>query len=91
MRVNELLAEYDIELDDVRWYLSYQTSLRLLEYREMPYDLCRLIWSGRLEADLYRMAERYIAELEEKLENRQTDENEIRKILAEVDAAKSRR
>jgi len=91
MDVKKLLKEYGFELDDIRWYLSRQTAFRLLEYREMPEDLSRLIWSGRLEADLYRMEERYLAELQEKLDARQTDETEIRKIFAEVDAAKLRR
>ena len=91
MNVKTLLKEYGIELDDVRWYLSRLTALRLLEYSERVEELCRLIWSGRLEADLYRMDERFISELQEKLDSRQTDESEIRKILAEIEAVKAKR
>ena len=91
MNVRKLLKEYGLEIDDVRWYLAHQTADRLLQYREKPQDLCRLIWSGRLESDLYQMEERYLAELQEKLDSRQTDESEIRKFLSEVDAARSAR
>ena len=91
MDVRKLLKEYGLEIDDVRWYLARQTADRLLQYREKPQDLCRLIWSGRLESDLYQMEERYLADLQEKLDSRQADESEIRKVLSEVDAAKSAR
>ncbi len=91
MDVKRLIKEYNIELDDIRWYLSRLTALRLLEYRDRADELSRLVWSGKLEADLYRMEERFISELQEKLDARQTDESEIRKILAEIDAAKSKR
>jgi hypothetical protein len=91
MDVKKILKEYGLELDDVRWYLARQTAIRLLGYKETPQDLCRLVWSGKLEADLYRMEDRYLDELQEKLDSRQTDESEIRKLLAEVDALKSQR
>lgn len=78
-------------MDDIRWYLSRESALRLLEYREKLDDLSRLIWSGRLEADLYSMEERFIAELQEKLDSRRTDESEIRKICGEIAAARSER
>jgi len=91
VNIKELLDEYNIELDDVRWYLSRQHALRLLEYKDRHTDLCRLICSGRLEADLYRMEERFLAELQEKIDTRQTDESELRKVLAEIDSIKSKR
>ena len=91
MDIKRLIKEYNIELDDIRWYLSRLTALRLLEYRDRADELSRLVWSGKLEADLYRMEERLISELQEKLDTRQTDESEVRKILAEIDAAKSKR
>jgi hypothetical protein len=91
MNVQSLLKEYTVELDDVRWHLARQSALRLLEYRDRLDDLCRLIWSGRLEADLYNMEERFIEDLQEKLDKRQSDESEVRKILAEIVAARSLR
>jgi hypothetical protein len=91
MDVKHLLEEYGLELDDVRWYLSYHNASRLLEYKENHTELCRLIWSGKLEADLYRMEDRYLSELQEKLDSRKTDESEVMKIFAEIDALKSKR
>ena len=91
MEIRRLLDEYNLEVDDVRWYLSHQNAARLLEYRDKQKELCRLIWSGRLEADLYRMEERFLAELQEKLDTRRADESEVRKILLEIDALKSKR
>jgi hypothetical protein len=91
MDIKLFLKEFDIELDDVRWYLARETALRLLEYRENMGDLCQLIWSGRLEADLYSMEERYLEELQERLDTRRADESEIRKIIGEINASKSER
>lgn len=88
MNIKSIFAEYDLELDDVRWYLAKMQAFRLLEYRDHPDELCRLIWSGKLEADLYNMEERYSSELQEKLDARQADESEIRKIMGEIEAAK---
>lgn len=80
--------EYSLELDDVRWYLAQDQAFRLLEYRDKRDELCKLIWSGKLEADLYNMEERYLEDLQEKLDSRQTDESEIRKIMNEIVTAK---
>ena len=91
MDIKLFLKEFNIELDDVRWYLARETAMRLLEYRDKPDDLCRLIWSGRLEADLYTMEERYLAELQEKVDNRRADESDIRKIFGEIDGLRSKR
>jgi hypothetical protein len=89
--VQSLFKEYSIELDDIRWYLSRQSAMRLLEYRDKLDDLSRLIWSGRLEADLYAMEERFVDELQEKLDKRRSDESEIRKLIAEIEAARTLR
>lgn len=88
MNINSFLDEYSLELDDVRWFLARAETARLLEYRDKRDDLCRLLWSGKFEADLYNMEERFLADLQEKLNSRQTDESEIRKIMAEIDAAR---
>ena len=88
MNINTFLTEYNLELDDVRWFLAKAEAARLLEYRDRRDELCKLVWSGRLEADLYNMEERYLAELQDRLDARQTDESEIRKIMGEIDAAR---
>lgn len=84
MKVRNVLKEYDIEVDDIRWYLSIQEAERLLTYADEPRELARLIQSGKIEADWYRMEERFSEELQERLERRECDETEVRKICAEI-------
>jgi hypothetical protein len=91
LNIKSFLSEYNHELDDVRWYLAMVQADRMLEYRDDRSGLCRLIWSGKLEAELYNMEELFLAELQEKLDSRKTDEAEIRKIMGEIDAAKMSR
>ena len=88
MKITDFLTEFNLEIDDVRWYLSKYQADRLLEYRDQLPELCQLIWSGRLEADLYNMEEVFLNALQEKLDSRKTDESEIRKIMGEIEAAK---
>ena len=88
LSIKAYLTEYDLELDDVRWYLAKDQAERLLEYRDNRDELCKLIWSGKLDADLYNMEERFIEDLQAKLDSRQADESEIRKIMGEILTAK---
>lgn len=91
MTIKNLLVEYDIEIDDVRWYLSKLQAERLLEYRDDMARLQRLIWSGKLEAELYHIEERFLVELQDKYDSKQSDESEIRTIFSEIRAEKSKR
>lgn len=91
MNVHSLLAEYDLDIDDVRWYLAKIQTERLLEYRERRFELIRLIWSGKLEADLYQMEERFLKELQDKLDTKQSDESEIRNVFSAIRAEKNNR
>ena len=63
VKIRELMHEYDLEIDDVRWYLAAMQAERLLSYRENKRELIRLIWSGSLEGELYDMEERFLGEL----------------------------
>ena len=67
MDVNEILREYDLTLDDVRWYLATLLTQRLLKYREKMPELTTYIWSGQLEDDLYNMEEEYLVQLQSQL------------------------
>ena len=80
-----------MEIDDVRWYLCREEAKRVLEYRSDFDGLAKLIHSGRLEAEWYRMEERFVEELQQKLDDRTFDEPEINKIFAEMDAARLNR
>ena len=91
MTMQQLLEEYDLDLDDVRWYLALSEAERLIAYKDRPLDLAREIWAGRLEAELYNMEERYLADRDERLANKLTSEHRIREELGEVRVAKRRR
>ena len=85
------MLEYDLEIDDLRWHLSTIQAERLLSYREKKRELIRLIWSGSLEGDLYDMEERFLAELQKRLDGGSRDEIRVREILKEVVASRERR
>jgi hypothetical protein len=91
VKIRELMQEYDLEIDDLRWYLSTIQAERLLSYREKKRELIRLIWSGSLEGELYDMEERYLAELQNRLDGGSRDEIQVREILREVAASRERR
>lgn len=82
--MRELLEEYDLELDDLRWYLSVQTAERLLTYTERSAALAELIWRGTLEDDLYDMEDRFIKDTQELLERGLVDEAKVREQLSEA-------
>ena len=91
VKISELMLEYDLEIDDVRWYLAALEAQRLLSYRENPRELIRLIWSGSLEGDLYDMEERFLGELQSRLDRGSRDEVQVRSILKEVAATREQR
>ena len=91
MKIRELLQEYDLEIDDIRWYLAAMQAEHLLSYRENKRELIRLIWSGSLEGDLYDMEERFLGELQNRLDRGSRDEAQVRTILKEVVASRAER
>ena len=91
MRVSDLLAEHGLEMDDVRWYLATVLAGRLLEHRNRREELVRLIWSGKLEAELYNAEERFLAELDRKADAGMLDEHALREVVGEVISEKRRR
>ena len=91
VKIRELMQEYDLEIDDLRWYLSIVQAERLLSYREKKRELARLIWSGSLENELYDMEERFLAELQNRLEGGSRDEIQVREILKEIVASRDKR
>ena len=81
MTLDSLLDEYDLTLDDIRWYLSSLLTQSLLATADKPEDITRRIWSGALEGELYDMEERYLAGLAEDLGRGITDQNAVRDQL----------
>jgi hypothetical protein len=88
VKIAELLRELSLEIDDIRWYLALAQADRLLQYKERRKELARLIWSGRLEAELYEMEERFLQELQGKLDRGTRDEAQVRTLLLEAAAAR---
>jgi hypothetical protein len=84
MKILDMLAEYELEIDDIRWYLSVVTAERLLGLRDRRHDLIRYIWSGSLEDDLYDREERFLADLENRLKSGLADEAAVRETLKEI-------
>ena len=91
MKIAALLEELDLSIDDIRWYLALQETDRLLQLKDRPQELTRLLWSGALEKDLYDMEERFLAELERELTRGRRDEAAVREHLRRVAAARGRR
>ena len=77
MSVSDLRREYDLSVDDIRWYLSHRITESLLTQRETPVEITRRIWSGSLEAELYDMEERFLRDLQDQLDRGLIDEQHV--------------
>jgi hypothetical protein len=91
VKISEIMKEFDLEIDDVRWHLAGVQAERLIRYRERPYELTRLIWSGALEAELYEMEERFLRNLQEDLDRGLRDSSSVRAALRAVVSSRQKR
>ena len=91
MSIESLLEEYDIGIDDIRWYLSVQMAKKLMEFKDHEFDLTQFIWGKKLETELYNMEETYLSNLGEDLEKNYIDESFIRELFSQVVMEKRRR
>jgi len=91
MTVKELMKEYNLEIDDIRWFLSNREAERLLSFPQDRKELIRYIWSGELENNLYNMEEKYIENLQEQMDRNITDESDVRDFLKEAELAAHKR
>lgn len=91
MKIAALMEELDLSLDDIRWYLALQETERLLQFKDRPLEITRLLWSGALERDLYDMEERFLAELDGQLARGRRDEAAVREHLRRAVEARGRR
>ena len=89
--IAQIMQELGLEIDDVRWHLSYVQAQRFLEYRNRLLELTRWVWSGQLEGELYDMEERYLEDLQQKLERNIVDEHQLRELFNSVAASKRKR
>lgn len=91
MNLAALLEEYDLSLDDVRWYLATRLTDSLLLQREEPTEITRRIWSGALERDLYDMEERFLRETQADIDQGIVDEPHLRELLDQIRITKIQR
>ncbi len=91
MSVEGIRDEYDLSLDDVRWYLSSTITDSLLSQRDRPEEIVRRIWSGSLEGELYDMEERFLRTLQDELDRGLIDESTIREHFERARILKMRR
>jgi hypothetical protein len=91
VKVNRLMEEMDLGIDDVRWFLASRQAEKLLLYRDQQHELTRLIWSGALEEELYNMEERFLEQLQREHDQGLRDLVAVRRVLREVAAARMRR
>lgn len=82
MTVEQLMDEYGLSMNDIRWYLCSQITFGILELTKTPDDITSYLWSGKLEADLYNIEEKFIAALKEEMEKEIKTEAEIRDIFS---------
>lgn len=91
MSVRRLLEEYDLSIDDVRWYLASRIAESLVSQLETPDEITRRIWSGVLEAELYDLEERFLTGLQDEIDRNLTDEAHVREHFERARILKMRR
>ncbi|MFP4550404.1 MAG: hypothetical protein ACLFNT_06335 [Spirochaetales bacterium] len=91
MTVDQLRDEFDLSVDDIRWYCSHTMMERILDAKDDPDQIVHRIWSGRLEAELYQMEERFLKQLQDELERDLIDERHIREHFDRARLLKMRR
>ena len=89
--INNLLKEYSLEIDDIRWFVSYHNTISILSNSDSPNELTKIIWSGKLEADLYNMEEKYLDDIISQFDRGLVDEAWIREQFAEASALRCKR
>ncbi len=91
MNIKQLMKEYCLEIDDIRWYLSIIEAENLINKAHDKDQLISYIWSGELADNLYNMEEIYLDSLQEQIERNITDESNIRDFFSEAEIASLKR
>lgn len=84
MNIKELMDEYSIETNDVRWYLCNNLSFSLLEFKNDQVGLTKYLESGQLEVDMYNLEENYLEELQDLVDRNKIDEVNIRETFNKI-------
>ena len=89
--IENLLKEYSLGIDDIRWLISSRITEQLLSDKEKPIEITKRIWSGKLESNLYNMEENFMENIISQLERGIIEETWIREQFAEASELKCRR
>jgi len=89
--IKNLMDEYFLQIDDVRWYLSLQVAKQLIEYKNDLPNLTDFICSKRLEIALYDMEESFLQKIENDYEKQIIDESGVREIVSAIITEKEKR
>ena len=90
-RMQSLMEEYSLDIDDIRWHLSVQLTEDLMAYQTRQWNLIEEIWSGRLGDRLFHLEEQFLEDAERLWNSGQSEEGKIRDLFAAVRASKRRR
>ena len=90
-RMQALMDEYNLEIDDIRWFLSVRLTDELMNFQTKQWQLIEEIWSGRLGDKLFHLEEQFLEDTERLWDTGQTEEGKIRDLFAEARACKRRR
>ena len=89
--LKELMKEYSLEIADIRWLVSYRMTVSILSHSDSSEEITKMIWSGKLESELYNMEEKFLDDIMSQFERGLIDEAWIREQFAEASELKCRR
>lgn len=93
MNIHELLDEYNLEPDDIRWSLCLRLteSIVIKMETEGPLSVTRDFWSGNIGDELYDLEERWIRDRGDSLNRSILDEGHLRDELSQMSLDKINR
>ena len=89
--LNDLLKEYNLDIADIRWLVSYRMTVSILSNSDSSEEITKMIWSGKLESELYNMEEKFLEDIISQFERGLIDEAWIREQFAQASELKCRR
>lgn len=93
MNIHELLDEYNLEPDDIRWSMCLQLTESIVTRLEAegPLGVTRELWSGNIGDELYDIEERWVRDRGDRLNRTVLDEGHLRDELSQMSLDKINR
>lgn len=93
MTIRELLDEYNLADDDIRWSLCMRMaeSFAVLLVDEGPEALAQRLWAGSIGDELYDMEERWMRDRGDRFSRTILDEGHLRDELSGMDLDRIKR